>query len=629
MSLLLNNAISGLLTAQRGMDTTSHNIANVNTDGYSRQRVDQAARIPQYLGGSFVGTGVEVTDVRRIYDQFLTDQLRGATAAQEELTVFRDLTRRVDSILSDEAAGLSQGMTEFFETVESLTADPASLPIRHAVLGQGQALADRFGVLDAQLGGLENDVNLRIQGSVSEINGLAAAIASVNDQIGRSPGQPPSDLLDQRDALLSQLAGQIDVSVIAQPDGALNVFVGSGQTLVAANRSFDLTVVRDEFDPTRLQVAQSDGGFAISRTLSGGALGGALEFRRAVLDPARQELGRIATGLAESFNAVHRGGMDLGASPGGDFFKVPAVEVLPSGRNLGVGSVVLGIADATALAPETYELALAGGSWQLTSQSGAAVPMSGSGTALDPFLADGLSIQVPAGAVDGDRFQLRPVARAAGSLGIAVGGPERIAAASPLGSTGELANRGNGAISTPAVTDPTDPALSDPVSIVFDDPATFRILDAGGTDLSGPLAYSDGGDIDFNGWRVRISGQPEAGDRFGIAPNPGGIGDNTVAQRLAGLVSEDLFEGGLASLRDLEAGLLSQVGVTARQAGLSLDAQTALREQTELDVQSVSGVNLDEEAINLMRYQEAYMAAAKAISVADSLFQSILDAMRG
>ncbi|MGD8976887.1 MAG: flagellar hook-associated protein FlgK [Gammaproteobacteria bacterium] len=629
MSLLLNNAISGLLTAQRGMDTTSHNIANVNTEGYSRQRVDQAARVPQFRGSSYVGTGVDVTDVRRIYDQFLTDQLRGATAAEQELTVFRDLSRRVDSILSDEAAGLSQGLSEFFETVESLTADPASLPIRYAVLGQGQALADRFGVLDAQLGALENDVNLRIQGSVSEINGLAGAIARVNDQISRSPGQPPSDLLDQRDALLSELAGQIDVSVIAQPDGALNIFVGSGQALVAANRSFDLAVVRDEFDPTRLQVAQGDSGFAISGTLSGGALGGALEFRRAVLDPARQELGRIATGLAESFNAVHRGGMDLASNAGEDFFKVPPVEVLPSGRNLGNGAVVLGIADFSALAPESYELAFAGGSWQLTNQAGSAVPMSGSGTALDPFQADGLSIEVPAGAVDGDRFLLRPLARAAGSLGIAVGGPERIAAASPLGSSALLSNQGNAVIGTPAVTDPSNPALSDPVSIVFDDPATFRVLDAGGNDLSGPLSYSDGGDIDFNGWRLNISGQVEAGDRFDIAPNPAGVGDNTVAQGLAGLVSDDLFEGGLASLRDLEAGLLSRVGVTTRQAGLSLDAQTALREQTALDVQSVSGVNLDEEAINLMRYQEAYMAAAKAISVADSLFQSILDAMRG
>lgn len=628
MSLLLNNAISGLLTAQRGMDTTSHNIANANTDGYSRQRVDQSARTPQYLGGTAIGTGVSPTDVRRVYDQFLTDQLRAATAAEQELSVFNDLTRRVDGILSDEAAGLSQGMSEFFQTVESLSADPASLPIRYAVMGQGQALADRFGVLDAQLGALDNDVNQRIQGTVTEINGLADAIARINEQISRSPGQAPSDLLDQRDALLSQLSGKIDVSVNTQPDGALNVFVGSGQTLVAANRSFGLDVIRDEFDPTRLQVAQADGGFAISGSLSGGALGGALEFRRAVLDPARQELGRIATGLASSFNAVHSGGMDLDANPGGDFFRVPDVEVLPSSRNNGAGAVVLGIVDVGALAAESYELALAGGSWQLTSQSGAAVPMSGSGTAFDPFVVDGLSIQVPAGAVDGDRFLLRPVSRAAGTLGLAIGGPERIAAASPLGSGAALANQGNGAITTPVVSDPANPALSDPVSIVFDDPATLRIFDAGGADISGPLPYSDRGDIDFNGWRVQISGQVQAGDRFDIAPNPAGIGDNTVAQQLAGVASEDLFQGGLASLSDLEAGLLSQVGVTARQAGLSLDAQTSLREQTALDVQSVSGVNLDEEAVNLMRYQEAYMAAAKAIAVADTLFQSVLDAMR-
>lgn len=626
---ILNNAISGLLTAQRGMDTTSHNIANVNTDGFSRQRVNQTARMPQYLGGSFVGTGVSVTDVRRIYDQFLTDQLREATAAEQQLSVFRDLTGRVDSILANEAAGLSQGLTEFFQTVEGLTSDPASLPVRHAVLSQGQALADRFGVLDGQLGALEEDANQRIQGAIANINGLASAIASINDQISASAGGAPNDLLDQRDALLTQLAGQIDVSTTTQPDGALNVFVGNGQTLVAANRSFDLAVVRDEFDPTRLQVAQSAGGYSISGSLAGGALGGTLEFRRAVLDPARQELGRIATGLAETFNAVHRGGMDLGGTAGGDFFKVPATEVLPSTRNSGNGAVVLGIDDANRLAAESYELALAGGSWQLTNQSGASVAMTGAGTSANPFLAEGLRIEVPVGAVDGDRFMLRPLARAAGKLGLAVGGPERIAAASPLGSIAALSNPGNASITTPNVIDPADSGLTTPVSIVFDDASSFRILDTGGADLSGPQPYSDGDDIEFNGWRVSISGQAEAGARFDIAPNPLGVGDNTVALQLAGVATRDLFNGGLASLRDLEAGLISQVGVTARQAGLSLDAQTSLREQTALDVQSVSGVNLDEEAINLMRYQEAYMAAAQAISVADSMFQSVLDAMRG
>ncbi len=629
MSIFFNSSLSGLMAAQRALDTTSHNIANVNTPGYSRQRVLQGARLPELYGGTQVGTGVDVLDIQRVYDTFLTDQLRSTATAEQGLASFHQLASRIDGILGNEAAGIPAGMTAFFDAVEGLARDPSSLTARQTVLSEAEALASRFHLLDSQMQGVGDEVNQRLMTGVGIVNGLASTLAGLNERIASSPGGVPSDLLDQRDVLMTQLAEQLDVQYAVQDDGSLNVFVGNGQALVVGDRSFELGVIANEFDPNRLEVAYSSGGqnYPISRNLTGGAIGGALEFRRAMLLPAQDEMGRIAIGLSEAFNNVHGTGMDLSGALGARFFDTGTPVVLASQNNAGAGSVAVTIADATALEPRSYELALAGGSWQLTDlATGQGVAMSGTGTAADPFVVDGLELVVSGPAAAGDRFLLRPSGGSAAGLEVLVDRPEDIAAASLLAATGAAGNSGDVAFGVPRVVDPGDPGLSTPVSIVFDDPSTYRILDSGGAVLVGPTAWAAGSPISFNGWSVDVSGMAAAGDRFDVAPNPSGVGDNSVARELADVARSGLFGATGASLEDLQSGLLSRIGVATRQAGLSLDAQSALRQQTELDIQSVSGVNLDEEAINLIRYQEAYAAAAKAIGVAQTLFQTILDA---
>lgn len=628
MSVLLNNSLSALLTARVGIATVSHNISNVNTEGFSRQRVSQAARQPQFNGAGYIGIGVAVTGIDRIYDSFLVEQARSAATNETYLSTFHDLASRVDQLFGNAAAGLSGATSDFFDSVDALARDPSSLPARQTVVSQAQVLAERFATLDSQLATTEDEIDSRLYNSVASVNALAESIARINDRITGFPGTP-ADLKDQRDQLLGQLAEEIDISVLDNADGTVNVFVGSGQSLVNGAFSFPLKVVPDLFDPNRLQVGYGEPANPIPDGLTGGAIGGALEFRRTLLDPARAELGRIATGMAATFNATHATGMDLSGAMGGEFFSFDGPETRAASTNAGSALINVAIDTLGELEPRNYEIAFAGGTWQLLDvASGSAVGMTGSGTLADPFLAEGLAITVSGGAADGDRFQLRTLSPAASSLRVVVDGPEGIAAASPMIGSAASGNTGSAQAGTVAVVDPANPALADTVDIVFDDATTFRIFDSGGADLTGPIAFSQGDEISFNGWRFSLEGSPAAADSFSVMPNVGGTGDNSVARRLLAVARDGLFGGGNTSVEDLQSGLLAKVGIATQQAEVSLQAQSAVREQAEMSVNSVSGVNLDEEAVNLMRYQEAYQAAAKAIAVADSLFQTVLDAVR-
>ncbi|NNF51017.1 MAG: flagellar hook-associated protein FlgK [Gammaproteobacteria bacterium] len=628
MSGLLNNSLSALLTARAGIATVSHNIANVNTDGFSRQRVSQAARQPEYNGAGYIGIGVSVVGIDRVYDSFLVEQARAAATNETYLSAFHDLATRVDQLFGNEAVGLSGATSDFFDSVDALARDPSSIPARQTVISQAQVLAQRFATLDSQLATTEEEIDSRLYSSVANINSLADSIANINDRITSFPGTP-ADLQDQRDQLLGKLAEEIDISVLDNADGTVSVFVGNGQSLVNGPVGYSLTTLPDLFDPSRLQVGYGEPPTQIPDGLAGGAIGGALEFRRTLLDPARAELGRIATGIAETFNATHATGMDLSGAMGGDFFSYDGPEARAASGNAGAAVINVAIDNLSDVEPRNYELAYGGGSWQLIDiASGSAIGMTGSGSAADPFLAEGLAITVSGAAADGDRFQLKTLSPAASSLKVAVNGPQGIAAASPMVGSAALANTGSALAGIVAVEDPGNPALSDAVNIVFDDPTTYRIFDSGGSDLTGPIAFSPGDDISFNGWRFSLEGQPAGADSFSVTPNVGGTGDNSVARRLLEVAREGLFGGGNTSIEDLQSGLLAKVGIATQQAEASLQAQSAVRDQAEMSVESVSGVNLDEEAVNLMRYQEAYQAAAKAIAVADTLFQTVLDAVR-
>lgn len=624
MSVFINNGLSGLQAAQRALQTTSNNVANANTDGYVRQRVQFGERPGQVVGGGLrVGAGVSVIGIDRVYDQFVAGELRSATMSQSRAEANNSLASRLDKLLGNPDQAIGRDLQAFFNQVEALNRDPTSAVNRQQLLNQGRALGERFAQIDTQLNQIGNETDVRLREGVNEINSLAKNLALINERINSAAGSVPNDLLNEQDRILGRLAELVDFNVVREEAGSLNVLVGSGQPLVLGVQSFELSLVQNEFDGGRLELAA--GGRAISNLVSGGELAGLLAFRNDSLNPARRELGQLALGLTEVFNTQHRQGVDANGALGEDFFQTITPTAAASVNNSGSAAVTVTIADSSAVEARDYILRYTGSNWELLDAStGGAVSSSGSGSAADPLLADGLSIAAGAGAASGDRYLVSAVNGAATQVGLALGDPAKIAVAAPVSTAADQGNPSSAGISAASIDDVNAPNLLQNVSIVFDDPNTFRIQDGSGTDLTGPQAYTSGADISFNGWTVQVTGAAQSGDRFGISPTGAASGDNGNGLQLAGISAQGFFDNGTLSLANLSANLVANAGAGAARAGEALSVQSALREQAELDMEAVSGVNLEEEAVNLLRYQEAYLAASKIIGVANELFRDLL-----
>ena len=627
MADFLSTGVSGLLAFQRALNTTSHNISNVSTDGYSRQRVLMGTRPALAYGNGWVGQGVNVQTTQRVYDSFVAGQTRSTASSLEHLDIYASNAERLNNMFGDSSNGLSATLQKFVNAFQSVANSPASVPARQVLLSEANTLQQRLKFFDGRLDEIGNEINARIKGEVAEVNSIAQGIARLNTEIttgiARTGGQPPNDLLDQRDRLLDQLAEKISVNAVVQDGGTVNVFVGSGQPLVLGADVNQLTTIQDPFDSTRLTVALQTPGSSvdISRNISGGALGGLLDFRSEQLDPAHNALGRIAVALTDVVNTQHREGMDLAGDLGGDFFGVGAVAVMDNSLNSGTGTVTATRANIGGLTGRDYILEMTGGGWELRdSLTGAAVPMTGTGTAADPFVVEGLEIEVGGAADVGDTFLIRPTRGAVVDMDVLISDPSRIAAAVPIRTGADAANSGSGSISAGEVLDGTNAQLRASVTIEFTSANTYSI------DGAGSFPYTEGGDIDINGWRVQISGAPAVGDTFTVSDNTSGTGDNRNALLLADALKSPVLNGGTTSLSSAVGEFVGGVGVATRQAQINRDAQSVVYEESLAAKEAVSGVNLDEEAANLLKYQQAYQAAAQLIRVADTMFQTLLAA---
>ncbi|MBX3664109.1 MAG: flagellar hook-associated protein FlgK [Burkholderiales bacterium] len=620
--------VSGLNAAQAGLVTTGHNIANANTPGYHRQAIVQSTPVPLFTGGGFFGQGVNVQNVLRSYSEFLEGQVIRSEARSSYLSTYGAQLAQIDGMLADPAAGLSPALQEFFGAVHDVAANPSSMPSRQALLSGGEALAARFQAMDARLGELFSGINIQIASTVTSINAYAQEIANLNGRIvvaQSNPAQAPNDLLDQRDRMVAELNRLVGTTVVAQGDGTINVFIGNGQNLVVGSQSFRLSTAPSVDDPTRLDVAYQVGASAVRITpenLGAGSLGGLLAFRSGPLEEARNTLGRIAMGLARTFNEQHRLGQDLTGALGGNFFVEPQPAVTARGTNTGDAVIGAALADASALTTSSYRLSYDGTDYRLTRLS----DNSTTTYASLPQTVDGLTFTLASGtAAAGDSFLIEPTRYAARDFAVALGDAAKIAAAAPVSTAAALANTGSAAISAGEVNPPppADANLQQPVTITFTGAGTFDVSGTGTGDPTG-VAYLSGGSISYNGWTVKITGTPAAGDSFTIMPNSGGTADNRNAALLAGLQTRNTLAGGTASYQGAYSQLTGSVGSAMRQNQVSAAAQENLAVQARQNQQSLSGVNLDEEAANLIRYQQAYQASGKVIEIATRLFDTLL-----
>ncbi|HLW04608.1 MAG TPA: flagellar hook-associated protein FlgK [Azoarcus sp.] len=664
MSGLLNIGLTGLNAAQAQLITTSHNISNAGVAGYHRQHVSQATTTPFYSGAGFLGQGTQIDAISRRYDQYLETQVLASGTRVAEYAAYDALIGQIDNLLGDQTSGLSPMMGQFFEGVQEVASNPTSVAARQALISAAESLAGRFQTLDARLSELRDGVEGQIGSAVEQINMYAGAIAEMNQRIAQvqvgGSSAAPNDLLDERDRLVSELNQLVRVSTVTENNGSLSVFIGSGQSLVVSGTAHQLGAVQDPQDPRRNAIALLDSrgvpNVLPEKLLSGGTLGGLLAFRRESLDIAQNSLGQIAIGMAESFNAQHARGIDLNGVLGTDFFRTPTVSVMPAGAL----EVSFDRDQIAALTSSDYEVLNDGGVFTLRRLSDG---QSFGETEPGRFRVDGLDIDVSASTLaPGERALIQPTRFAARDISVSIADPRMVAAGNPVSVESPLSNLGDGRVRDIVIHHADGMPLNaegqpdfGQLNLSFSGSGEYTLtLDgapAGATVTLTPNTYSLATETQGKtftatvtpdpsqpeqtySFEFTLAGAPEPGDVFEFTPTEAGVADNRNAVALGALqttrtmLAASAGDEPTSTFQSVYAQLVSRVGNKAREVQVNLASQEVLMTQATDARDSLSGVNLDEEAANLMRYQQAYLASAKVMSVAQSLFDEILSIAR-
>lgn len=566
-------ALSGLNAARAGLSTTSHNIANSNTVGFNRQQVIQQARPSTGSDIGLIGQGVNIASVQRVYSEYLNSQEQKATSDASFYQAKAQQIARVDAMIADDASGLSSALSIFFAAAQTLSTNPADLPARQNYLSSAETLATRFNGLNNVLEDLRSATNLKVQDTVSQLNDSTAQIATLNRQIVTAlnqtgSGGPPNDLMDRRDALILQLAEQVQITRVDMADGSTNLFLGNGQSLVVGSSQFQVQTQVDPQDPQNLLVGMKqtiNGQERLlafdSQSLGNGALSGYLSFRENELREYQSSIGLMAARVGQAVNDIQMAGVDLDGSAGKALFSFGTTgnfvndisRVVPNVNNSTTNTteVTIRSLDLSKLSSAEYEVAIVGGEprYREVGSSGAFLPAA---LVTDPG-GNYYEIRDPAGSPllsfqlnnatpqEGDRFTLMPVREAALNMKTAIDRPSEVAASSA-----------------------TNPSIGNNQSIL----AVAALQNA----------------------RTMYQSNNSAG----------------------------------VSISDGFNQLVSRVGNKARELNLAAESRETVLNEAANARDALQGVNMDEEAANLIKFQQAYQASGRVISISKELFDQIL-----
>jgi flagellar hook-associated protein 1 FlgK len=649
---ILSIGKSALFAAQAGLATTGHNISNANVAGYSRQVVVQATTTPVEYGSGFFGTGTQVAAIKRYSDEFLNTQVRSAQASASALETFNAQISQVDNMLADSSAGLSPALQSFFKGVQDMAGNHGSVPSRQSMLSSAQTLAGRFQSMDGRLQEIRDGVNSQIETNITLINSYAQQIAGLNDQItnmGAGDQHPPNDLLDKRDQLVLELNQHVKATVTQGDGNNITVSIGAGMPLVVGKQAFELVATGSPTDLSRTEVGLQAGVKTTvlgENSLQGGELGGLLDFRANVLDRAQNELGKLAVGLAATFNAQHKLGLDDNGQPGADFFSAGAPAVTRNIGNATTSTTTLDatISDPSALTGSDYRVDFDGTDYSVTRLSDNKKTPIAPFPQTTPQTIDGVDFAIAGSGVPGDNFLVRPTIHGASQFKVAVTDTAQIAAAGPVATNAPLSNTGTATISAGSVDAGfLSSGVTIPMTISYDkasgtlagfDPNLPVTVTVNGSSTTYPawnatvppvpVPYATGGaTYRSGGVSFTISAGMQDKDQFSISGTVGN-GDVRNANLLGALQSTNIFDNKNATYQSSYAKLVSFVGNKARESQVNGQASDALLAQVTGAQQSVSGVNLDEEATNLLRYQQAYQAAGKVMQIASTVFDALL-----
>ncbi|MBB3641222.1 MULTISPECIES: flagellar hook-associated protein FlgK [unclassified Variovorax] len=646
---LFYTGLSGLGVARSALMTTAHNTANAYTAGYSRQVSEIATGSAIASGSGFIGSGANVSTISRSYDRYLTAQLSSAQSASAALATNSTQINRIDTLLADKTSGIAPLMQSFFTSIQGVANTPADPAARQQMISSAQALANKFRATDQYLSDLNSSVNEQIVGSVDQINTYASKIASLNQQISQisamAGGQPPNDLLDQRDQLVSQLSQVVDVKVLQQDNGKYNVFIATGQSLVVGDYASTMAAVNSAADPTRKAVALQ--GFAGNTAelpdgaITGGVLGGLLSFRNETLIPTQNAIGRLAMSVSDTVNAQHKLGVDLNGALGKDFFTQSVPGAISNSRNTGNLQLDATLSDASKLTTSDYSVNVTdvAGTLTYTVTRLSDKTSMGSFTTF-PITFDGVSLSAGSGTAQaGDSFLIQPTRTGARDLDVLTRDAAKVAAASPVITGKAAGNKGSAALGA-ATVDASYPStpLAGTVTLSFDaasgnlsgfpatSPVTVTLADGTSTTYAAgaPVPYTAGAKMSFDGITVSMTGAPAQGDTFTIGNNTAGVSDGSNALLLGALQRKTTMANGTATFNGAYSQIVSDVGNRAMAVKVAATTQDSVTSQIKASQQAISGVVQDEETANLLMFQQMYQANAKVIQTASTIFDTIL-----
>jgi len=684
---LLNIGMSGLSAGQSALMVTGNNIANADTAGYSRQQTVQGSKASNQFGNVYIGTGTTLADVRRVYNSYLDAQLQTTTSLNSDSAAYAGQISPLDKLLSDSGTGLNGALTKFFASVQNVNAKPGDDASRQLLLSDAQALSNRFNSISSQLTAQNADINGNLADMADQVNKLAATVAQLNQKISEvsNAGGQPNDLLDARNETVRQLSTFTGAQVIER-DGNLDIYLGSGQPLVMGSTASKLEVVPSKDDPSRsaIQLNRGSSTIDITSVMTGGEMGGLLRYRSTVLDPAMNELGRVALVVADQMNTVQAQGIDKNGDFGSNLFnsintaaQMAQRSVATVGNSAGSGNFDVSIEDSGKLTINDYKVTF-------TSATNYTVQRLPEGTAMGAFstlttpppVIDGFSMTLSGGtAAAGDTFKITPTRNAATNIKTEMTDSKRLAIAAPLGAA--IAAGGSGTLTIPASGQPTlttkfdiyDTATtttiqnglktSTPVKIVFGAAGgttqTYQMLDAQGNALSSgtivpgqnntlsltiPLVDGTGAAINDPGppivqrtvsFDMTVAGSPGNGTAINVSLSQPGSLDNRNGTTLAALQTKQTVDTGSASngisLNDAYGKLVSGVGAKAAQGKLDSAATEAILANAKGARDSLSGVDLDEETGNLVKYQQYYTASSQIIKAAQEIFSTLINSL--
>ncbi len=656
ISSLLNIGSRAMAASYAQLTVTGNNIANANTAGYSRQTADLETTFSQQTGSGFFGSGVDVKTVTRAHSDFLTREASTTASLSAADDARSTQLQQLEGVFGTDKAGIGYSAQQALNSFVDVASSPQDASARQTTLARVGDLAKQFSDASNQIDAQQAGVADALKTSVASINTLTSQIAGLNKQIAaaQASGNQPNSLLDQRDTALNSLSQLVGVTTVTSSDGTLGVYLGGSQTLVLGGNATALKAVADPYDPSKVQLGITEGSTTRAFPdgfVSGGSVGGLLQFQNTDIPSARGILGQLAASIAGALNAQQALGVTLGQPPsaGPPLLSIGAAKVLPSSNNATAGgvpvasyvdgsgtrvsSVSITVVDPTAVQASDYKLtadpSLPAGQYTLTRLSDGNSQTVSSGAVVDGFRID---VASPAPAAR-DSFVLQPVSDSTRGMALALTDPKGLAAASPVAATMNVANTGTAQVASLSAVDPSiNPNLT--ATLTFTDDSggySYNLVDSTGAlpTTTGTGTFVPGQPITLNGFALNLTGAPKTGDTATIAKTIQTASDNGNANAFLGLRDALLVgKGGTATngqtITDAYASALSTIGVRVQSAASAATQSASVATDAAGAATNQSGVNLDEEASRLIQYQQSYQAAAKMLQIAQTIFDSLL-----